>query len=124
MRPDPIQRRHGDPFGAAVKVELEPARAPGFAAIVHLVGEHDVGTKSGIEGALQPIVGDVLVDLSACEFIDSSVLSTFVMDWRARSASGHRLELAVPESNRMIVRTLKVSGLTEVLTVHATPVAD
>jgi anti-anti-sigma factor len=107
--------------GVDIQVESQPVRAPAFAAIVKLCGEHDIATSEGIRDALAPISGHVLVNLSDCSFLDSTVLSAFVLDSRARSLRGHRLELAVPESNKRIVRTLQVSGLTEVLTVHATP---
>jgi anti-anti-sigma factor len=108
----------------ALCVELLPASAPGYAAILHLRGEHDLATSGAIIDALKPLVGDVLVDLSACTFIDSTVIGTLIHATRESSEQEHRLELVVPAENRLILRTLEVSGATHILTVRATTPAS
>lgn len=78
----------GNPPEPSVNVDLHPTEAPGFAAIVWLAGEHDLSTSDAIRDALSPIFGNVLLDLSECTFIDSSVISVIVGDVRARAREG------------------------------------
>jgi anti-anti-sigma factor len=101
-----------------VEVVLNPADAPTFAAAVRLCGEHDLATGPDIREALTPIHGDVLVDLSACEFIDSTVIGVLLADAYARKEQGHRLELLVPADNHTIHRTLHVSGVAKLLDIR------
>jgi hypothetical protein len=58
MMPDSTEPSRVEPSGAAVDIELQPAHAPGFAAIVRLHGEHDVATGGEIHAALEPVSGD------------------------------------------------------------------
>jgi anti-anti-sigma factor len=102
-----------------IEIDLKPDDAPTFAAAVRLCGEHDLATGPDIREALKPIHGDVLVDLSACEFIDSTVIGVLLADANARKAQGHRLELLVPADNRNIHRTLHVSGVAKLLAIRA-----
>jgi anti-anti-sigma factor len=102
-----------------IEVELRPARAPGFAAIVSLQGEHDISTSSRLGDLLVLNRGSLLIDLSACEFVDSSVLSVLVGATLERAHLGERLELLVPSENVRVTRTLEISSLGEVLTCHA-----
>jgi anti-anti-sigma factor len=103
---------------ASVEVERRPAREPAFAAVVRLCGEHDLATSAGVREALAPIQGSVLVDLSACAFLDSSVPTVLVLDACERAHAGQRIELLVPAANASVRRTLQVSGLTDVLVVY------
>jgi anti-anti-sigma factor len=119
MPPNTTPPGGGIPSKPTVNVELNPATAPGFAAIVRLCGEHDLATGSEIVGALEPVYGNVLVDLTTCEFIDSTVISVLIVNQQARQREGQRLELLVPPENTMVRRTLEVSGVTEVLSVRS-----
>jgi anti-anti-sigma factor len=118
MRPDQTPSHGGNPAEPTVEVIWTPETVPGLAAIVRLYGEHDVSTSSHVREALGPIYGDVLVDLSACEFIDSSVISVLLVIHQIRRREGHRLELLVPRTNSTIARTIQVAGLENLLTVH------
>jgi hypothetical protein len=42
-----------------------------------------------------------------------------IVDAQIRVREGHRLELLVPPGNRTISRTLEVSGIRDLLTVHS-----
>ncbi len=99
-------------------VTYRPERAPTFAAIVRLGGEHDLSTRDALHEALEPIYGDVLVDLSDAEFIDSSVIGVLLATADARRREGQRLELLVPARNARITRTLTVAGVTGLLAVR------
>jgi anti-anti-sigma factor len=104
-----------------IEVEFRPAHAPAFAAVVKLCGEHDIATSAEIREALAAILGNVLVDLSDCAFVESSVVTALVLDSRERAHEQQRLELLVPSANATVTRTLELSGLTEMLTIHEAP---
>jgi anti-anti-sigma factor len=103
---------------ASVDVELRPPRLPSFAAIVTLRGEHDVATSADVRGALGPIYGNVLVDLSDCGFIDSTVIGALLTKYQELEREGHRLELIASRTNPMIARTLSIVGLDALVVVH------
>ncbi len=102
-------------------IEIDFAGPPQgrYAATVRLCGEHDIATSADLQTALCPIFGSVLIDLSACDFIDSTIISTLIVDFRRRQREGHRLDLLVPREKAAIGRTLAVSGVDALLTVHA-----
>jgi anti-anti-sigma factor len=101
-----------------IAVELRPARAPGFAALVTLSGEHDLATRDELGSTLAPIAGNVLVDLSPCEFIDSSVIGVLIGKSADLTREGHRLELVVPAANSVVTRFVDVVGLRSLMPVH------
>jgi anti-anti-sigma factor len=102
----------------AIEIERTPSRAPSYAAIVSLRGEHDLDSSVAIRRALDSIDGDLLIDLSRCGFMDSSVIGTLLRTFQDRAGTGHRLELIVPPSNRIITRTIEIASLRELVTVH------
>jgi anti-anti-sigma factor len=104
--------------GSDIAVELRPAHAPGYMAIVTLSGEHDLATSKELGAALAPIDGNVLVDLSPCEFIDSSVIGVLLGKSSTLTREGHRLELVVPAANRAVTRVVEVVGLRTLMPVH------
>ena len=109
----------------AIEVERAPVRTPGFAAIVWLRGEHDLDSSRAIREALDAIDGDVLIDLSGCGFLDSSVIGLLLRRFQERTRRGQRLDLIVPPANRIIARTIEIASLRELITVHdGSPGAD
>ena len=71
MQPDSTEPRRDEPSAAAIDVELQPPSAPGFAAVVRVCGEHDIASSGELGALLEPLYGNVLVDLS--ELRDSSI---------------------------------------------------
>lgn len=108
----------GPPSAARIDVEIRPARVPGFAAIVSLRGEHDMATAPDVVKTITSIGGNVLVDLSACDFVDSSLISAFLTGSQDLEREGHRLELLVPADNAVVAHTLELIGLREVIVIH------
>jgi anti-anti-sigma factor len=100
-----------------VSVELPHGRRSRWAAVVVLTGEHDLGTEHLLQDALEPLFGNVLVDLTECTFIDSTVIGVLVNASRRCGRDGHRLELVVPVANATLTRTLEVAGVRTVLSV-------
>jgi anti-anti-sigma factor len=94
-----------------IRVELDPSHTRGYAAIVLLCGEHDLATSPEIGLALAPIRGDLLIDLSRCEFIDSTVIAALLEKFEDLRREGHRLELLVPPEQKNVRRAIDVIGL-------------
>jgi anti-anti-sigma factor len=109
------------PTPRAIEVELGPSGGSEPSARVRLRGEHDLATSREVIDALARLDGNVLVDLSACEFIDSTIIAALLNDARARAGEGKRLELLVPPENRTVSRTLEVSGAIDLLSIHTDP---
>ncbi len=91
-------------------VEQENAR-PGVV-ILKLAGELDLVVADRLQTAFEEISPDefVLVDLAACEFIDSTGLAVVIRAQQRHASGGGRLVLCEPTNQ--VQRVLEVSGLT------------
>jgi anti-anti-sigma factor len=121
MDRDEAARRQA-PAGGPVPGTVALERIAPAVAIVTLCGEHDLTTRAAIADALER-AGDesnVLVDLSECSFIDSTVIGVLVLAFQSFSEQGRRLELAIPPGAAAIQRVAKVAGLTTFLSIHET----
>ncbi|HVO55303.1 MAG TPA: STAS domain-containing protein [Solirubrobacterales bacterium] len=78
-------------------------------------GELDLGTAAGLEQPLEAAldVGSdpLLLDLSACEFIDSTGIALIVRTWQRLDGEGAGSRLAIAIGNDQVQRVLAVSGL-------------
>lgn len=99
---------------APFEVELEEA-SDGHTN-VRLRGELDLSTASDLERVLETIpdraTTRVLVDLTDCEFIDSTGIALIIGAWRRIDRDGGgsgRLVLCSP--NQQVRRLLKITGL-------------
>ena len=106
--------------GPTVKVVFPVERNHGYTAVVEVCGEHDVANANDIDQALRGLDGSVLVDLTECSFVDSTVIGVLLDDVRVRNRKGQRLDLLVPAANTEITRTLKIMGVGELLSIHET----
>ena len=90
-------------------IEVELAQ-PGIA-FVRLLGEHDLTTGQHVADALAAAGArpNVLVDLSECSFMDSSVIHALSRARERVVAAGGRLELIVPLDARFIRRVLAMT---------------
>ncbi len=93
--------------------------APGLA-IVSLRGEHDLGTRQRLAETLgQAGDGcDLLVDLSDCTFLDSTVLGVLLAAAQEREAAGSRLGLVVPPETHIVYRITSVAGIAAFLPIY------
>jgi anti-anti-sigma factor len=101
-----------------IEVEVRPQRAPQYSAIVSLHGEHDIATSTALVESLRPLLGDVLVDLSDCSFIDSTVIGSLITAAQELDREGHTLSLVVPPENVSIARTLEIVRIGELISVY------
>jgi anti-anti-sigma factor len=112
---EPNERRFPEPV---VHVELRPAHERPFSAIVSLRGEHDLATADEVEQTIRAIDGNVLVDLSDCTFIDSTVIGVLFAANQGLERDGRYLEIVVPPANTNVVRTLELVQMRDVIVVH------
>jgi anti-anti-sigma factor len=94
-------------------------------ACVTLRGEHDLSTRPLLTAALAQAIeqANVIVDLSECTFMDSSVIAALFQAGRNLSALGGRLELVIPAGTGTIQRTADLTSLASILPVHETAAA-
>jgi anti-sigma B factor antagonist len=82
--------------------------------VVTLRGEWDVAERDRLRNALQGIgVGnDVVVDLRAASFFDSTALAELIALYKRLSGAGRRLEALVGDSNmRRLLQLTSLDGL-------------
>jgi anti-anti-sigma factor len=93
--------------------------APGLA-VVQLHGEHDLGTEPALMQALGDAAAhsNVLVDMSACDFIDSTVIAALLRVAHTVTERGERFALYVPATQRQITRIAQMTHLAELLPIH------
>lgn len=109
---------HSPELTGSLDVELRPTRPLGYAAIVTMRGEHDLATSDELASTLAPIAGNLLIDMSGCGFIDSTVIGVVIGKSQELAREGYRLELVVPEQNRIVGRVVDIVGLRTLVTVH------
>jgi anti-sigma B factor antagonist len=93
------------------------------APLLAVSGEVDLHTAGRLQAALEPLVAaagpsrpDVVVDLSAVSFLDSTGLGELVAAHRTLAAKSARLHLV--SGNDRVGRLLAITGLDGVLDVH------
>jgi anti-anti-sigma factor len=90
----------------------------GYVAVVALRGEHDVATSEAVRVALRPLHGVVLVDLSDCEFIDSTIIETLLAFAQQLASEGHHLELVLPPPRSVVARALELIRIRDAVLVR------
>ena len=94
----------------------------GALAVVELVGEQDVSLHKALSDALNLAAArrrHVLVDLSDCAFIDSTVVMLLIAAHDAVTAGQGRFALVIPTGESRIARVADVMGLVEVFTIYS-----
>jgi len=105
--------------------ETSAAQLEDGVRIVSVQGELDLSTAPELEARLDEIVssGDasLLIDLSECEFIDSTGIALIVRAWQQldRSAGGEGIgRVVICSSNDQVRRVLDITGLELSIPVH------
>lgn len=98
------------------KPRVNIRRVPG-AAVIELVGEHDLSTHGDVERALMELgSGEAcIIDLSAAPFIDSSILTVVVQSTTGDGACSTTIVVAPPDS--AAARLFEITQATSVVTV-------
>jgi anti-sigma B factor antagonist len=104
--------------------EISSGRGPNDAYVVRVVGEVDMSHEDDLRGALREAVGaesnGIVVDLTECEFIDSSGVRALLLSREAQQSEKGSERLAVAASSEQILRILSVMGLDKVIPIRPT----
>ena len=91
---------------------------PGDVTVLRCAGEIDISTGPILEDGLQRAYaagGDLVLDMSAVSFMDSTGLGLFVTAAKACTSAGTRIGIA--GAAPMVVKVLTVTGLNKLLPV-------
>jgi len=87
-------------------------------------GELDLSTapdlESPLEQALESGDGSVLIDLTECEFIDSTGIALIVRAWQRLDGGEDARTLVLCSQNEQVRRVLEITGLELSIPVHLT----
>jgi anti-anti-sigma regulatory factor len=106
---------------ATVSVEHAPGGSRPYVAAVKLCGEHDLATLPEVVASLAPLHGNILVDLSECEFIDVSTIGRLKAKQRALQREGFALDLLVPAERVELQHLFSMLRLSEEIALYQTP---
>lgn len=91
---------------------------------ISVQGELDLSTASDLEGPLEEALesgeGSVLIDLSQCEFIDSTGIALIVRAWQRLDGGENGRALVLCSQNDQVRRVLEITGLELSIPVHLT----
>lgn len=89
--------------------------------VVTVEGELDMNTATDLERELEgpaaAAQARLLIDLSRCEFIDSTGIALIVRSWQARDGDGNG-QFALCGIGRQVKRVLDITGLEETIPTH------
>jgi anti-anti-sigma factor len=87
-------------------------------------GELDLSTAPELEEPLERVLdsgdGSVLIDLSNCEFIDSTGIALIVRAWQRLDSGETSRSLVICSHNDQVRRVLEITGLELSIPVHST----
>ena len=102
--------------------EASTAALEGGVRVVAVRGELDLGTAPELEGPLEEAVGagePLLIDLSECEFIDSTGIAMIVRAWQQLTdGDSGESRVVICSANEQVRRVLQVTGLEVTIPVH------
>jgi anti-anti-sigma factor len=91
---------------------------------ISVCGELDLSTAPELEGPLDQALdsgeGSVLIDLSQCEFIDSTGIALIVRAWQRLDSGENGRALVICSQNDQVRRVLEITGLELSIPVHTT----
>ena len=87
-------------------------------------GELDLSTAPDLERPLEEALesgeGSLLIDLSECEFIDSTGIALIVRAWQRLDSGENGRALVICSYNNQVRRVLEITGLELSIPVHRT----
>ncbi len=107
--------------------EASAAQLDDGVRVVEIRGELDLSTAPQLEGPLEEAVADegssVLVDLSGCEFIDSTGIALIVRAWQRTAQDGNgdggsSRGFVICSQNEQVLRVLEITGLELSIPIH------
>jgi anti-anti-sigma factor len=89
-------------------------------ALATLIGEHDLNSRLALRATLMGAAEgrDLLVDLGACTFADSAIVSLLLGTERTLAARNRRCDLIIPPDSGYVTRLFEITGITDLFRVH------
>jgi anti-sigma B factor antagonist len=104
--------------------EINSGPGPGDVYVVRIAGEVDMSHEEELRSELRAAVAakprGIVVDLTECEFIDSSAIRALLLSREAQHPEEGSERLAVAASSEQILRILSVMGLDRVIPIRPT----
>jgi anti-anti-sigma factor len=104
--------------------EISSGPGPDDVYVVRVAGEvdmsHEKELHSELRAAVEADTNGIVVDLTECEFIDSSAIRALLLSREEKNRNPGSESLAVAASSDQILRILEVMGLDKVLPVEPT----
>ena len=104
--------------------EISSGPGPDDVYVVRVAGEvdmsHEEELRIELRRAVEADADGIVVDLTACEFIDSSAIRALLLSRAEKKPERGSESLAVAASSDQILRILSVMGLDQVLPIEPT----
>jgi anti-sigma B factor antagonist len=108
-----------------VPFEVEAEELAGGIRAFTVRGELDMNTAPELEDSLEKVVtaeaAQVVIDLTACDFIDSTGIALIVRSWQRLDRGGEgggRGKLVLCCDNTQVMRLLRITGVDSSISVH------
>ena len=104
--------------------EISSGPGPDDVYVVRVAGEvdmsHEAELSAELHSAVEADARGIVVDLTECEFIDSSAIRALLLSREEKRPDKGSESLAVAASSDQILRILSVMGLDQVLPIEPT----
>jgi anti-sigma B factor antagonist len=104
--------------------DISSGPGPDDVYVVRVAGEVDMSHEEDLRSALSAAVAadskGVVVDLTECEFIDSTGVRALLLSREAQHSEGGPERLVVAASSEQILRILSVMGIDQVIPIQPT----
>jgi anti-sigma B factor antagonist len=104
--------------------EISSELGPDDAYVVRVAGEvdmsHEAELRAELRAAVEADADGIVVDLTECEFIDSSAIRALLLSRQEKNSDHNGESLAVAASSDQILGILGVMGLDKVLPIEPT----
>jgi anti-anti-sigma factor len=104
--------------------EISSGPGPDDVYVVRVAGEvdmsHEEELRAELTEAVEADAKGIVVDLTDCDFIDSSAVRSLLLSREQKNPGGGAESLAVAASSQQILRILSVMGLDQVLPIEPT----
>jgi anti-sigma B factor antagonist len=104
--------------------DISSGPGPDDVYVVRVAGEVDMSHEEELRRELRAAAAadtrGIVVDLTECEFIDSTGVRALLVSSQAQQSEGDRERLAVAASSEQILRILSVMGIDQVIPILPT----
>jgi anti-sigma B factor antagonist len=104
--------------------EISSGPGPDGVCVVRVVGEvdmsHEEELRAELRSAIESKTRGVVVDLTECEFIDSTGVRALLLSREAQHPEDGAVRLAVAAASEQILRVLGVMGIEQAIPIRPT----